>query len=55
MLFALYGILMLGGIYLLGISFSLPAFQGLAFALGVLITCAALAVPITASAFENRR
>ncbi|MFH8248805.1 hypothetical protein ACH3VR_00375 [Microbacterium sp. B2969] len=55
LLFVLYGILLVGGMIILGISFSLPAFQALVFVVGLLMIAAAVAVPITASAIEQRR
>jgi hypothetical protein len=55
MLFALYGILLLGGIYVVGIAFSLPAFQGLVFIAGILLVAAAVSVPFVAGAFEQRK
>lgn len=55
MLFVLYGILLLAGMFLLGISFGLPAFQALVFLLGLTLVMAAVAVPMLAGAFENRR
>lgn len=55
MLYALYLIFLIGGMFLVGIAFSLPAFQALVFVAGVLIIAAAVAVPITAGANEHRR
>ena len=55
MLFVIYLILLIGGMVLLGISFSLPILSAPAFVLGVLIVCGAVAVPITAGMFEQRR
>lgn len=46
MLFALYAILLLGGMYLVGASFASPMLQGLIFIAGVLCIAAAVAVPI---------
>ncbi|HET6301831.1 hypothetical protein [Microbacterium sp.] len=54
MLFALYAVLFLGGMYLFGLSFNLEAFQGLVFVAGILLVSAALATPITASAIQNQ-
>lgn len=54
MLFALYMILFVGGMWVMGLSFNAPAFQGLIFAAGILMVSAALATPITASAIEFR-
>jgi hypothetical protein len=47
MLFALYIILLLGGMYLVGISFASPILPGLVFIAGILCITAAVAVPIT--------
>lgn len=55
MLFALYVVLFLGGMYVMGLSFNLPAFQGVVFVLGILLVSAALAAPITAYSIEHRR
>lgn len=46
MLFALYAILLLGGMYLVGASFASPMLQGLIFIAGVLCISAAVAVPV---------
>ncbi len=54
MLFALYAVLFVGGMYLFGLSFNLEAFQGLVFTAGILCVSAALATPITASAIQNQ-
>jgi len=55
MLFVLYLILLIGGMVLLGISFASPFLPALVFIVGLLCIVAAVAVPITASAFEQRR
>jgi len=55
MLFAIYGVLLVGGMVVVGISFGLPAFQALVFVAGLLMIVAAVAVPITAGALENRK
>jgi hypothetical protein len=55
MLFVLYMILLVGGMVVLGISFSLPAFQALVFIIGLLMVVVAVAVPITAGTWEQRR
>ena len=55
MLFAIYGILLTGGIIVVGLSISLPAFQALAFICGVLLIAAAVAVPVTAGLREHRK
>ncbi|MEU1971303.1 hypothetical protein ABZ477_06595 [Microbacterium sp. NPDC019599] len=55
MLFVIYGALLVGGMVVVGLSFALPAFQALAFMAGVLLIAAAVAVPITAGALENRK
>ncbi|MHC2997708.1 hypothetical protein [Microbacterium sp. HJ5] len=47
MLFALYAILLLGGMYLVGVSFASPTLPGLIFIAGVLCISAAVAVPVT--------
>ena len=46
MLFALYALLLLGGMYLVGVSFAAPMLQALIFIAGVLCIAAAVAVPI---------
>jgi hypothetical protein len=46
MLFALYAILLLGGMYLVGASFASPIAPALVFVAGVLCIAAAVAVPI---------
>ncbi|MDY0908641.1 hypothetical protein [Microbacterium sp. CFBP9034] len=46
MLFALYALLLLGGMYLVGVSFASPILPGLIFIAGVLCISAAVAVPI---------
>ncbi|MGL4257104.1 hypothetical protein [Microbacterium sp.] len=46
MLFALYAILLLGGMYLVGASFASPVLPGLIFIAGVLCISAAVAVPV---------
>ena len=53
MLFVLYGILLVGGMWLVGISFASPVLPGLVFIGGVLCICAAVAVPIAAQRIEN--
>lgn len=52
MLFVIYGILLIGGMWLVGVSFAVPGIAALVFILGVLCIAAAVAVPITASRFE---
>ena len=54
MLFVLYLILLIGGMVLLGLSFALPA-PALWFVVGLLSIVAAVALPITAGAFEQRK
>ena len=44
MLFAIYGVLLIGGMIVVGLSFSLPAFQALVFIAGVLLIAYAGAV-----------
>ncbi|GAB2844395.1 hypothetical protein ACFQ0P_03255 [Microbacterium insulae] len=46
MLFALYAILLLGGMYLVGASFASPVLPALVFIAGVLCISAAVAVPV---------
>lgn len=46
MLFALYAILLLGGMYLVGASFASPILPALVFVAGVLCISAAVAVPV---------
>ncbi|WP_127818709.1 hypothetical protein [Microbacterium sp. CPCC 204701] len=53
MLFVLYGILLIGGMWLVGISFASPILPGLVFIAGVLCIAAAVAVPITAQRLEH--
>jgi hypothetical protein len=55
MLFAIYGVLLIGGMIAVGLSFSLPAFQALVFVAGVLLIAAAVAVPVTAGVAEHRQ
>ena len=54
MLFVLYGILLIGGMWLVGIAFSVPVVPALVFVAGLLCIAAAVAVPITAYLFDNR-
>ena len=54
MLFALYLILFLGGMFVMSLAFNVPAFQGVVFVIGILLVSAALASPMVASAIENR-
>jgi hypothetical protein len=44
--FALALILLVGGMWLVGFAFALPALQGLVFMGGILVICLALAVPV---------
>ena len=53
MLFVLYGILLIGGMWLVGISFASPILPGLVFIGGVLCIAAAVAVPIAAQRIEH--
>lgn len=55
MLFVLYGILLVGGMWLVGVSFAVPNIAALVFVVGLLCITAAVAVPITASRFEMGR
>jgi hypothetical protein len=48
MLFVVYGILLIGGMYIVGASFASPILPGLMFIAGVLCISAAVAVPIIA-------
>ncbi len=48
MLFVLYAILLLGGMYLVGAAFAAPALSSLIFIAGILCIAAAVAVPIVA-------
>jgi len=54
-LFALYIILLLGGIALMAVSFNVPSIAALLFVIGILLVAGALASPMIASALENRR
>jgi len=53
MLFIVYGILLLAGMWVLGLSFTSPVLPGLVFIGGILLISLAVAVPITAAAFER--
>jgi hypothetical protein len=53
MLIAIYAILLVGGMLLVGLSFGAPALQGLIFIAGVLAISAAVAVPIAAQRFGS--
>jgi hypothetical protein len=53
MLFVIYLILLVGGMVLVGISFSLPILSAPAFVVGVLLIAGAVAVPITAGVSEH--
>lgn len=55
MLFVLYGILLIGGMWLVGFSFASPLLPGVVFIAGVLCIAAAVAVPVTAGVFEQRK
>jgi hypothetical protein len=55
MLFVLYLILLVGGMVILGLSFASPVLPALVFVAGLLCIVAAVAIPITAGAFEQRR
>jgi hypothetical protein len=46
MLFAIYLILLIGGMYLVGISFASPVLPALVFVAGILCIAAAVAVPV---------
>jgi len=54
MLFVLYLILLVGGMVLLGISFASPL-PALIFIVGLLCVVLAVALPISAGAFEQRK
>ncbi|MET0861208.1 MAG: hypothetical protein ABW091_09290 [Microbacterium sp.] len=53
MLFIFYGILFLGGMYLVGSAFSAPFLQGPIFVAGILCISAALALPMVAQRAES--
>jgi hypothetical protein len=53
-LFALYGILFLGGMVVMGISFNVAGLEAAVFILGLLMVMAAIAIPFSASAVELR-
>lgn len=55
MLFALYLILLIGGMVLLGVSFASPVLPALVFVAGLLCVVLAVALPITAGAWEQRK
>ncbi|WP_341996920.1 hypothetical protein MRBLWH7_003558 [Microbacterium sp. LWH7-1.2] len=55
MLFVLYLILLVGGMVILGLSFASPILPALVFVAGLLCIVAAVAIPVTAGAFEQRR
>ncbi len=54
LLFVVYLILLVGGMAILGLSFASP-FPALLFIVGLLCIVLAVALPITAGAFEQRR
>ena len=54
MLFALYMILFVGGMWVMGLGLNAPAFQGVIFVLGILMISGALATPMIASGLEHR-
>lgn len=53
-MFALFLILFLGGIYLMGSAFSATTLPGLVFTGGLLITSIAVGIPFLVSAIEHR-
>ena len=55
MLFIVYAILLVGGLVVMGISFSLPELQALVFIVGLLMAVSAIGVPFAASGVEHRR
>ena len=55
MLFTLYAILLLGGMYLVGASFASPILPALVFVAGVLCIAAAVAVPTMTQSRDSGR
>ncbi|WP_442576943.1 hypothetical protein ACSBPH_07400 [Microbacterium sp. F51-2R] len=55
MLFIVYAILLVGGMVVMGISFSLPELQALVYIIGLLMAVSAIGVPIAAGSNEHRR
>lgn len=53
MIFALYFVLLVFGMWTIGASFAAPALNGLIFVAGVLCVTAAVAVPVTVQRLEN--
>ena len=53
MLFVLYAILLIGGMWLVGVAFAAPTLSALIFVAGVLCIGAAVAVPITAQRMDS--
>jgi len=53
MLFIVYAILLVGGMVVMGISFSLPELQALVFIVGLLMAVSAIGVPFAASGVER--
>lgn len=53
--FALFVVLFLGGIFMLGIATELPAWQGAMFGGGILVVSLSMAVVIHAPSNETRR
>jgi hypothetical protein len=52
-LFVLYAILLIGGMWLVGVAFAAPVLSSLIFVAGVLCIAAAVAVPITAQRMDS--
>ncbi|WP_019181784.1 hypothetical protein [Microbacterium yannicii] len=53
MLFVLYGLLLIGGMWLVGAAFASPILPGLVFVAGVLCITLAVAVPIAAQRADS--
>lgn len=53
MLFVIYIVLLVGGMWLVGVSFASPLFPALVFVAGILCITAAVAVPITVQRIEG--
>ena len=53
MLFALYLILLVGGMYLVGAAFAAPLLPALVFVAGLLCICLAVALPIAAQRLDS--
>lgn len=53
MMFILSLILFIGGLFLFGVAFVAPAFNGLIFTLGILAACLAMAIPMFRSQWRT--